>query len=502
MANGLFNLKQVMQAVQQGGWPNQRTPSVEYLVVAGGGGGGYAYGGGGGAGGLLTGLDPVPNGQTLLVTVGGGGAGGSSSVGTSGQNSVFGSITSNGGGGGGYGNNAFPTSGGSGGGGAGFGFVTSASGVSGQGNAGGNGVTSAKGGGGGGGAGTVGLNQASGVAGNGGAGIASAINGTVTAYAGGGGGGQDAEGTGGGTAAGAGGVGGGGAGGFATHPANQNGVAGTTNTGGGGGGGSQSGAGGAGGSGVVIISYPDVYAAATATTGSPTVSTSGSGSLLFDGTGDYLTAANNAAFAVGTGSFTVEAWVYPTAFSAYRAVFDTRTSLSNGGMDLGLANSSAGVWGLYKGSGTTVVQSSTNLTLNIWQHIAAVRSGSTVTLYLNGVSVGSATDAQDFTEQGCNVGRTFDNYAWAGYISNFRLVKGTAVYTTTFTPSTSPLTAISNTSLLLNTVSGAQFADSSTNSFTMTRAGDTAWNQLSPFATGLGYKNRVYTWTSNGSITF
>ena len=46
MANGLFNLKQVMQAVQQGGWPAQRTPFVEYLVVAGGGGVGGCDGAG------------------------------------------------------------------------------------------------------------------------------------------------------------------------------------------------------------------------------------------------------------------------------------------------------------------------------------------------------------------------------------------------------------------------------------------------------------------------
>ena len=91
MANGLFNLKQVMQAVQQGGWPAQKTPVVEYLVVAGGGGGWLAAGG---AGGLLTGIDPVPNGQTLLVTIGAGGANGIAN----GDNSVFGNITATGGG--------------------------------------------------------------------------------------------------------------------------------------------------------------------------------------------------------------------------------------------------------------------------------------------------------------------------------------------------------------------------------------------------------------------
>ena len=108
MANGLFNLKQVMQAVQQGGWPNQKTPAVEYLVVAGGGSGKTNGSGGGGAGGLLAGIDPVPNGQTLIVTVGGGGA-----IPSNGANSVFGSITAIGGGLGGTASVA-PNSGGSG----------------------------------------------------------------------------------------------------------------------------------------------------------------------------------------------------------------------------------------------------------------------------------------------------------------------------------------------------------------------------------------------------
>jgi hypothetical protein len=175
---------------------------------------------------------------------------------------------------------------------------------------------------------------------------------------------------------------------------------------------------------------------------STTVKKYGTGSLYFDGTGDYLTGLSNPIYAVGTTNFTVEAWVYPTAFSAYRSVFDTRTTLSNAGMVLGLANSSAGVWGLYKGAGVTVVQSSTNLTSNTWQHIAAVRSGSTVTLYLDGVSVGSATDAQDFSQQGCNVGRTFDNYTWSGYIDDLRVTRGYARYTANFTP---PTAAFSNT---------------------------------------------------------
>jgi hypothetical protein len=54
----------------------------------------------------------------------------------------------------------------------------------------------------------------------------------------------------------------------------------------------------------------------------------------------------------------------------------------------------------------------------------------------------------------------------------------------------------------LNTVSGASVADTCGNATANLLAGQVAWNQLSPFATGLGFKNRVYTWTSSGSITF
>lgn len=135
-----------------------------------------------------------------------------------------------------------------------------------------------QGGGGGGGSGIGGNSStaASGPAGDGGTAVYSSISGASVSYAGGGGGGGHYTGT---TRGGYGGgtnpaTGGGGNG------ANQDtpGTAGSANTGGGGGGGGNSGAGErgqAGGSGVVIISYPDSYAAATSTTGSPTITTAG-----------------------------------------------------------------------------------------------------------------------------------------------------------------------------------------------------------------------------------
>ena len=247
MATGLFNLKQVNQAISQGAWSGYIAPRwVEYLVVAGGGSGG-GNGGGGGAGGLLTGIVTVAAGTSYSVTVGAGGTGGVYPTQANGNNSVFGSISATAGGkGGGDSVTYAPGSGGSGGG-SGY-YASIGQGTSGQGNAGGaqNGLNS---GGGGGGAGTVGLNGASTtIGGNGGAGIASAITGTVVTYAGGGAGWANTPGTGG-----TGGVGGGGSAGAYQGVAGSGGG----NTGGGGAGSAGgSGTSGSGGSGIVVVRYP------------------------------------------------------------------------------------------------------------------------------------------------------------------------------------------------------------------------------------------------------
>ena len=236
MATGLFNLKQVNQAISQGAWSGYIAPRwVEYLVVAGGGGCGVV--GGGGAGGLLTGIVSVATGSSYSVTIGGGG--GAGAIGT---NTSFGSITTIGGG------TAAVSSGfgGSGGGAGHSGTIVPGQSVAGQGNRGGNnptgGVTGA---GGGGGAGTAGLDSSSAGGGNGGAGIGSNITGTLKVYAGGGGGSGN-------TSDGRGGVGGGG---NAQANATDGGNSGAANTGGGAGG-TYNVSGGAGGSGIVVVRYP------------------------------------------------------------------------------------------------------------------------------------------------------------------------------------------------------------------------------------------------------
>ena len=281
--------------------------SVDFLVIAGGGAGGGSFrGGGGGAGGYRNSFSTETSGggggsETNLtfnggvvytITVGAGGTGNTTADGSNGSNSLISgtgitTITSTGGGGGdgNYDVAGSAGAGGSGGGGSGgeSNVGTGGAGTANQGYAGGNGTTSGQCGGGGGGSSQVGfVGGTGGTNGDGGAGLASSITGSSVTRGGGGGGGNYSSGN-----VTIGGAGGGGAGGTGIY---NNGVNGTVNTGGGAGGSSGnsiSGIGGAGGSGVVILRMPTASYSGT-TTGSPTVSASGSDTILiYNASGSY-----------------------------------------------------------------------------------------------------------------------------------------------------------------------------------------------------------------------
>jgi hypothetical protein len=180
------------------------------------------------------------------------------------------------------------------------------------------------------------------------------------------------------------------------------------------------------------------------------------GSGYFDGTGDQLTAPNNTVFAFGSGNFTVETWAYATGTTG------SWVNYSNG-----VSTNANWAWDLYQNSATSIqislfqgttqyIASSTSFSINAWNHIAAVRNGNTMTIYVNGVAGGTTANVTGVTanDPGGSLIRV-SGYSNAtnmitGYLSGLRIVKGTAVYTTPFTPPTAPLTAVTNTSLLLN----------------------------------------------------
>jgi hypothetical protein len=203
------------------------------------------------------------------------------------------------------------------------------------------------------------------------------------------------------------------------------------------------------------------------------------GSFNLNGTSQYFSLASSAAFAFGTADYTIEGWFYTTSNSGRLWYFGTNTD----NVDL---NGNGGIF-YFNGS---QYQSATNtvITLNTWQHIALVRASGTVTLYVDGVSVmsqsgiGYDSSSNRILEIGYSSAQA-NNY-FNGRISNFRIVKGTAVYTANFTPATQPLYPITNTVLLIRPQnSGTLLTDYSANPLTVTNNGAITYNTTPPFTT-------------------
>jgi len=176
------------------------------------------------------------------------------------------------------------------------------------------------------------------------------------------------------------------------------------------------------------------------------------GSMYFDGSGDNLTTPTHASFSLGSGDLTIEGWFYNTSTAQYQFIFDGRQG--GGASDTTYLYTNNGTT-LKTGFGNTNDAIAATIVQNQWYHFALVRSGSgtnNVTLYLNGENVWNITDTTDLSSSTrMTVGSRYNiTNDFGGHVSDFRVVKGTAVYTADFTPPTAPLTAITNTSLLLS----------------------------------------------------
>lgn len=228
----------------------------------------------------------------------------------------------------------------------------------------------------------------------------------------------------------------------------------------------------------------------------------------FDGTGDVLTTPSNAAFDFGASSFTVECWAY-VRVSGFQAIVGTRTNDTASTIRWSLFVNDTGFLSCNIRSTADVdiasITYQTSFTLNQWNHVALVRNGTDFRLYLNGVQSTISPASAAAVANNSTVVRVgdFDSSVIGdlnGYVSNLRIVKGTAVYTSNFTPSTAPLTAISGTSLL--TCQSSTFIDNSTNNFTITAAGNTIPSQTNPFGYTQGSKTSYTPAVFGGSMSF
>jgi len=209
-------------------------------------------------------------------------------------------------------------------------------------------------------------------------------------------------------------------------------------------------------------------------------------SNYFNGTTDYL---NTASITIGTGNFTLEAWQYTIPNSSnYGRVFGVGGMFSSTGLGLNL-NPSTMRFELVNNN-TTIINPAQTYSYNSWNHLAVVRSGTTITLYINGVSQGTATNSNSLS--GSIYTSAIDYlgtiYYGASYTSNIRLTN-TAVYTSAFTPSTTPLTAISGTQFLSS--QSNRYIDNSSNAYAITVNGTPSVQRFNPFGTATAYSTSV-----------
>jgi hypothetical protein len=159
----------------------------------------------------------------------------------------------------------------------------------------------------------------------------------------------------------------------------------------------------------------------------------GTASLLLDGTGDY---ASLAAFDSLAGDFTVELWAQMDNWGAY-GFFIGNANHSAGTGGWGIARHSAGggfVWLVYPGGGISA--SADGWSAGTWHHIALTRSGSTVTLWLDGASAGTVSDSATWTSTNAlQIGQAPAGtaYSLTGNVDEIR-ISNTARYTSAFTP--------------------------------------------------------------------
>jgi len=203
---------------------------------------------------------------------------------------------------------------------------------------------------------------------------------------------------------------------------------------------------------------------------SPITKITDGGAVFFDGSSDRLSLAANTDLNFGTGDFTIEGFFYKHATTSNQTLVASQQyyqSGNNGNWVLRISSGTQIAFASYDGTGNAEYSEfSAKNGVDGWHHFAFVREGTGSNeskFYLNGKLAGSMTVSKSLTDGGSNgifIGDdgSGPNNGFKGFLSNVRIIKGTALYTSNFTPPTAPLTNITNTKLLCcqsNRTSGA-----------------------------------------------
>ena len=208
----------------------------------------------------------------------------------------------------------------------------------------------------------------------------------------------------------------------------------------------------------------------------------------FDGSGDSLSVANSSDFSFGSGDFTIEGWfkidqqssqngiINVWGYSANRRSWNIQTdNSSNGPLEFYVSNDG-------NGGGSLTSCNGGNVAVGQWYHFAAVRTGNTLKLFLNGKEVATSSFSGSIynnTTDDLYIGSVFGQTDFTnGQISNIRITKGQAVYKTNFNVPHDPLTQTSQNAVSSNVkllcCNGSTTTASSVTPGTITANGDPA----------------------------
>ena len=235
---------------------------------------------------------------------------------------------------------------------------------------------------------------------------------------------------------------------------------------------------------------------------SPFSADEGKWSVEFDGSNDYLSLPNHSDFTFGSGNWTVEAFVnvntidesYKCIFSASYGVqfyvFNNKLHLAVNDTD----NTAGYMTALFSTPGQIAAA-------GVWYHVAAYRDGNNFYCSVNGavtaMGTSSATIATPSAQAPCIGIWGNSSLPMSGFISNLRVIKGTALYgSSNFTAPSGPLTAVTNTKLL--TCCSNRFYDKSASGHAIGISSNPKVQPFSPFKNSAEYNPAVH----GGSFLF
>ena len=180
----------------------------------------------------------------------------------------------------------------------------------------------------------------------------------------------------------------------------------------------------------------------------------GGASMAFDGYGDYITFPDHADFEFSSGNFTIEAWVRMSGYPVnnggqytFAIVQKDVSGTNTRGFSFSIQGTSSSLTGLsFTGfasdAAPTFVDSSFSFSLNTWYHIAAVRSGNLLYLFVDGTLLNAGGASFNITIQNTSTTLRVGALDWDatykyylnGYLDDLRITKGVARYTAAFTP--------------------------------------------------------------------